>query len=133
LLRDLYSRGERPRLRVIGDISCDIEGSVECTVRATESDDPVYVYEPKTGKTPSGIVGDGPIILAVDHLPCELPVDASVHFSRSLRPLIPGLCETDFTRPLAQSGLPDELARATIVYQGALTERFRYLEEFLDA
>jgi alpha-aminoadipic semialdehyde synthase len=133
LLREMYGGQEQPRLRVIGDISCDIEGSVQCTQRVTESDDPVYVYEPKTGQTPSGVAGDGPVILAVDHLPCELPVDSSAYFSRSLRPLIPGLSKADFGAPFANCGLPPELVRATIVYQGSLTEPYRYLEEYLNA
>jgi alpha-aminoadipic semialdehyde synthase len=124
----LFAEPDRPRLRVIGDITCDVDGSIECTVRATEPDDPVYVFEPKSGEVRSGVAGDGPVILAVDFLPCELPVDASTHFGQSLRPLIPGLARADFGGPLDKSGLPPELRRATIVYQGSLTEPYRYLE-----
>ena len=131
LLRDLYRRADPPRLRVIGDISCDIEGSVECTIRTTEPDNPVFVYEPDTGRTCDGVAGEGPVVLAVDHLPCELPVDSSTYFSQSLRPLIPALARADFSGPLADSGLPRELIRATIVYQGALTQPYRYLEQFV--
>lgn len=131
LIKELYGGTEPPRLRVIGDITCDIEGSVECTVRATEPDQPVYVYEPDTGETKDGVAGRGPVILAVDHLPCELPVDASIHFSRSLSPLITGLTGADFDAPLANSGLPPELAAATIVYQGELAEPYAYLRPFM--
>ena len=127
-LRGLFSAGHRPRLRVIGDITCDIEGSIECTVRPTEPDDPVYVYEPKSGHVRNGVAGDGPVILAIDHLPCELPVDSSVHFGQSLRPLIPSLARADLNRPLAESGIAPELQRATIVYKGELVGRYRYLE-----
>jgi len=127
-LRELFAAGQRPRLRVIGDITCDIDGSIECTVKATEPDDPVYVYEPQTGEVRSGVAGDGPVVLAVDFLPCELPVDASGYFSDSLSPLIPALAQADFSGPLQQSGLPPELQRATIVYKGKLTEPYRYLE-----
>jgi alpha-aminoadipic semialdehyde synthase len=45
-LKTLYGSGSRPRLRVVGDITCDINGSIECTVKATDSEDPVYVYDP---------------------------------------------------------------------------------------
>jgi alpha-aminoadipic semialdehyde synthase len=131
LLRDLYGRDDRPRLLVIGDISCDIEGSVECMVRTMEPDNPVYVYEPDTGQTCDGVAGRGPVILAVDHLPCELPVDSSTYFSQSLRPFIPALARGDFSRPLLDSGLPPELIRATIVYHGVLTEPYRHLEQFV--
>jgi alpha-aminoadipic semialdehyde synthase len=131
LLHDLYGREHSPRLRVIGDISCDIEGSVECTVRATEPDDPVFVYEPRTGQFRDGVAGDGPIVLAIDHLPCELPVDSSIYFSRTLSPFIPALANADFKAPLVDSGLPPELTKATVLYQGELTERYRYLERFV--
>ncbi len=127
-LRELFASRSRPRLRVIGDITCDIDGSIECTVKATEPGDPVFVYEPRTGQVRDGLAGDGPVILAVDILPCELPVDASTYFGQSLRPLIPALAAADFTRPLAESGLPPTLQRATIVYRGELTPPYKYLE-----
>jgi alpha-aminoadipic semialdehyde synthase len=127
-LRDLFSGRERPRLRVIGDITCDIEGSIECNLRPTEPDDPVYVYEPHNSQVRSGVAGDGPVILAIDHLPCELPADASKYFGQSLAPLIPGLARADFKGSLEQSGLDPELQRATILYKGELTQPYRYLE-----
>lgn len=130
-LRELYGGPQPPRLRVIGDISCDINGSIECTVRAADPGDPVYVYEPRSGRVLGGVAGAGPVILAVDILPCELPVDATIHFGRSLRPLLPALARADFDRPLEASGLPPELRRATIVYRGRLTEPYRYLESEL--
>ena len=71
----------------------------------------------------------GPVVLAVDFLPCELPVDASNHFSSSFKPFVPGLAHADFSGSLEQSGLPIELQRATIVYiKGKLTEPYLYLE-----
>jgi hypothetical protein len=130
-LSDLYGAKARPRLRVIGDITCDVNGSLECTVRATNPGDPVYVYEPHTGQVRDGVAGEGPVVLAVDFLPCELPVDSSLYFSRSLSPLIPGLSAAEFGTDLAASGLPPELTRATIVYHGQLTEPYRYLEQYV--
>ena len=131
VLRELYERSERPRLRLIGDVSCDIQGSVECTVRATEPDNPVFVYEPRTGHVRDGVAGDGPVVLAIDHLPCELPVDSSVYFSRTLRPFVPALANMDFGAPLDRCGLPPELVKATILYHGELTEPYRHLERFV--
>ncbi len=130
-LRDLFAGPGQPRLRVIGDISCDIEGSIECTVRPTDPGSPVYVYEPATGQTRDGVAGQGPVILAIDFLPCELPVDASTYFSRTLRPFLPAVARADLSGRLADSGLPPELQRATIVYNGKLTEPYRYLESKL--
>jgi alpha-aminoadipic semialdehyde synthase len=130
-LRDLFGGRGKPRLRVIGDITCDVDGSLECTVRATEPDNPVYVYEPASGQARDGVAGHGPVVLAVDFLPCEVPVDSSNAFSQALSPFIPALAAADFTGPLAASGLPPELQRATIVYQGELTEPYRYLEQYV--
>ena len=126
-LRELYA-GAPPRLRVIGDISCDLNGSIECTVQATEPGAPAYVYDPRSGALRMGLEGEGPVILAVDILPCELPVDASTYFGRQLMPLIPPLARADLSRSLAESGLPPELQRAPIVSQGKRTEPYRYLE-----
>lgn len=126
-LQSLYEPGP-PRLRVIGDITCDIDGSLACTTRATTPDSPVYVYDPRTHTTQDGVAGPGPVVLAVDFLPCELPVDASRYFSGALRPFIPALAQADWSKPLAESGLPPVLQRATIVYQGQLTVPYRYLE-----
>jgi saccharopine dehydrogenase (NAD+, L-lysine-forming) len=130
-LRQLYSGESSPRLRVIGDISCDIEGGVEATVRATESDNPVYVYEPLTGRALDGVAGRGPVIMAVDNLPCELPVESSADFSTALLPYVRPIVTADYTVPFDECALPPEIRRAVIVYQGELTPGYRYLEQFI--
>jgi alanine dehydrogenase len=123
----LYA-GKQPRLRVIGDVTCDIDGSIACTTHSTTPDSPIYVYEPATGETFEGVAGNGPVVLAVDFLPCELPVDASQYFSGTLSPFIPALARANFSGALETSGLPPELQRAVIVYKGRLTAPYRYLE-----
>jgi alpha-aminoadipic semialdehyde synthase len=130
-LRKLYGGPAPARLRAIGDVSCDLNGSIECTVKTTTPDNPVFVYEPATGAVHDGVAGNGPVILAVDFLPCELPVDASRFFSRSLNPFIVPLARADYSRSLSASGLPLEIQRATIVYHGELTPPYKYLEQFL--
>ncbi|MEI7983249.1 MAG: hypothetical protein WCI71_16490 [Bacteroidota bacterium] len=60
-LKKLFSAGN-PRLKVIGDISCDVEGSVECTLKPTEIDDPIYVFNPFTGAITMGYHGDGMLV-----------------------------------------------------------------------
>ncbi|UCE58169.1 MAG: hypothetical protein JSU63_12055 [Phycisphaerales bacterium] len=130
-LRELYAEQGKARLRVIGDITCDVDGSLACTVRSTTPNSPIYVYDPETEETRDGVIGKGPVVLAVDFLPCELPVDASCFFSDALRPLVPALANADFNASLEGSGLPPELRRATIVYHGQLTEPYQYLEKFV--
>ncbi|HUU37725.1 MAG TPA: hypothetical protein VMW46_05915, partial [Candidatus Desulfaltia sp.] len=44
-LKKLWRGPSLPRLRVIGDISCDVNGSVECTVRCTDPAHPVFTYD----------------------------------------------------------------------------------------
>jgi alpha-aminoadipic semialdehyde synthase len=129
--RELYGQSQPTRLRVIGDITCDIDGSLACTTRATDPAHPIYVYDPVTGETRDGAEGNGPVVLAVDFLPCEIPIDASRAFSDALCPFLPGLAKADLTKPLGESGLPPELRRATIVHRGRLTEAFEYLERYV--
>jgi saccharopine dehydrogenase (NAD+, L-lysine-forming) len=131
VLKRLYSRQKQPRLRVIGDISCDIEGAIECTVRSTEPDEPVFVYNPFTGEAADGYEGEGSVVMAVDILPSELPRDASVDFSAVLREFIPAIAKADFSAPFEQLELSPEIKRAVIAYHGELTPDYRYIEEFL--
>ena len=127
--RTLWSGGQPPRLRVIGDITCDIDGSVQLNVKDTSSDNPVYVHEPLNGNIIDGWEGDGPVILAVDKLPTEFPREASEAFGASLRPHVPALAAADLATSFEKLLLPPELKNAIIVHRGSLVERFRYLED----
>ena len=71
--------------------------------------------------------------MAVDILPAELPREASVDFSRVLRPFIPAIASCDYALPFAECSLPPEIKRATIVYRGELTPDYRYIQQYLDA
>jgi alpha-aminoadipic semialdehyde synthase len=118
---------------VIGDISCDVEGAIECTVKSTEPGDPIYVYEALTGEVTDGHEGPGMVIMAVDILPSELPREASTYFGQVLRAFLPSIASCDYTRAFAQCDLPPEIKRAVIVYRGELTPDYRYIQEYLDA
>ena len=126
--RRMWTAGRRPRLRVIGDISCDPNGSVQCTVKATDPGNPVYVYDPLRQTAVDGVAGDGPVVMAVDILPTEIPREASDHFSGVLKDLLPALASADFSVPFEDLALPDALKRATIVHRGKLTPDYHYLE-----
>jgi alanine dehydrogenase len=129
-LRQLYGAG-KPRLRVIGDISCDVEGAIECTVRCTEMDEPVFVYDPFTGEATVGYAGEGPVVMAVDILPSELPRDASVDFSGVLREFIPAIATADFSVDFEHLDLPPEIKRAVVAHRGELAPDYRYIGQFL--
>ncbi len=130
-LRSHWAAVEQPRLRVIGDISCDIEGAVECTVKATNPGDPTFVFQPADGTVLGGCAGNGPVVMAVDTLPSELPREASESFGDMLMPFLPSLVRADLGRLLPELALPPELTRALVVLRGELTPDYRYLEGFL--
>jgi alpha-aminoadipic semialdehyde synthase len=131
-LKGLFDKEARPRLRVIGDISCDVEGAIECTVKSTEPGDPVFVYDPLTERVTDGYKGPGVVVMAVDILPAELPREASTDFSHILKPFLPAIARCDFTVPFQDCSLPPEIKRAVIAYQGQLTPDYQYIQEYLD-
>lgn len=130
-LERLFAGPERPRLVVVGDLTCDVDGSLACTVRDTEPGDPVYVYDPETGRATSGFEGPGLAVLAVGNLPCELPREASAAFSSALRPFIPALARVDLTVPFKEADLPDPLRRSVILWQGEFAPDFAYMYDVL--
>ena len=121
-----------PRLQVIGDISCDYEGSIEITLQATMPDKPSFTYDPDTGEIVEAVNGPSPAVMAVDNLPCEISRESSHHFSQVLRTLVPALAKCDWKVPFAELDLPPELKSAVIVHRGELTPDYRYLEKFLE-
>jgi alpha-aminoadipic semialdehyde synthase len=129
-IQELYMQGQ-PTLRVIGDISCDVEGSIQITVKATEPDDPVYVYDPQTGAVRSGVEGSGPAMMAVEILPSELPREASSYFSAVLKGFVPVIGVADYRADFDTLDLPPELKRAVVCHRGELTPDYQYLEEHL--
>ncbi len=130
-LKDLYRSGARPRLKVIGDITCDINGSIESTVQPTDSEDPVYVYDPAADRPLMGFEGRGPAVLAVYNLPAELPLESSTYFSGKLKDHVPAIAAADYGGRFESCGLPDVLRRAVILYRGELAPDYAYLAKYL--
>ncbi len=120
------------KLRVIGDVTCDVGGSIETTYKVTDPQRPVYVYNPVSDAWSDDWEESGIVVLAVDNLPCELPRDASVKFSRALRPLVPAIARADYSRPFDELELPPEVKRAVVTHRGELTPDYEYLREYLD-
>ena len=127
-LRTIWTGQARPRLRVIGDITCDIEGSIECTLKATDPSMPAYTYIPSSGDIVDGCKGEGVVVMAVDTLPAELPREASLSFGDMLYPYVPELASADFSKTFDALELGEVLQRAVIVHRGQLTQRYRYLQ-----
>ena len=129
-LRELFAGGE-PKLRVIGDISCDIDGSIECTVKATTPGVPAYVYDPSRDAVRDGFEGDGVAMMTTDCLPCELPVASSEAFTDALAPFVAEMARARFDGAFAAAGLPDPIRKATILWRGEFTPDFAYMKAFL--
>lgn len=130
-VKESWAKGKRPRLKVLGDISCDVEGSIEVTVRPAEPDRPVYVYHPKDGMTEDGHRGEGPVVMAVEILPTELPRESSIFFGNLLMPYIPAIMKADFSKDLGALELPPAIKRALILHRGGLTPDYTYIDKFL--
>jgi alanine dehydrogenase len=113
------------KIRVIGDITCDIEGSIPSTKEPSTIDNPIYDYDPSTDKIESAFSDEGNItVMAVDNLPCELPRNASEDFGKEfVSHILPNLVGED------QDGI---IKRATITKEGGLTSEFSYLQDFVD-
>jgi alpha-aminoadipic semialdehyde synthase len=125
-----HSSGEQ-RLRVIGDISCDLEGSIEFNKKITDPDSPIYVYNAVDDIISDGYKGDGVVVMSIDNLPCELPRESSTEFSHVLKRFIPGFLSSDFSQEFFQCGLPLPLKKAVILYHGDLTSNYQYLSKYL--
>ncbi len=124
----LYTRedAKQPRfkIKVVADISCDIDGPVASTIRASTIADPIYGYDPHS-ETETDFMSENAIaVMAVDNLPCELPRDASIGFGEAFsKYVIPSFFNND------KDGV---LERARMTQNGKLTERYAYLQDYVD-
>ncbi len=120
-----------PRPQVIGDISCDIDGSIEITHKATKPDAACYTYFAEDDRYADGVQPLGVTVMAVDNLPCEFPRESSSEFSRVLRDFIPAIAATDFSRPTASLGLPSPIQKALILHRGAFAPEYGFMKDFV--
>lgn len=112
------------KIKVVADISCDIDGPIACTLRASTIAEPSFGYLPSVHKEVDMFHPSAIVVMAVDNLPCELPKDASEGFGEMfLEHVIPAFFNND------ADGV---LARAKITENGKLTPRFTYLQDYLD-
>ncbi|WP_340063491.1 NAD(P)-dependent oxidoreductase [Ascidiimonas aurantiaca] len=111
------------KIKVVADISCDIDGPVASTIRASTIADPIYGYDPYTEKEVDYLAPHAIAVMAVDNLPCELPADASEGFGESfVKYVIPAFFNQD------KDGI---LHRARMTLDGKLTEKYQYLQEYV--
>ncbi len=129
-LKKLFAEG-RPKLNVIGDVTCDPDGSIECTHKGTAIEDPVFVYDPETDKPAMGFEGHGILVMAVDILPSELPRDSSITFADALYPFVKPIAIADYSKPFDELALPPAIKKALILHRGELTPDYTYISSYL--
>ncbi len=107
-------------LKVIGDITCDVDGSVPTTIRSSTIENPNFYIDRNTFKE---TIDEGLAIMAVDNLPSELPRDSSKEFGDGIvNEVIPYLLNEDDGRIL----------NATITLNGSFLEKYNYLNDYIN-
>ena len=113
---------EFKNLKIIGDVTCDINGSVPTTIRSTTIAKPYYSINIDSMKEIE-LGNKGIAVMAVDNLPSELPRDASEEFGDSLiTEILPYLINKDDGR----------INRATTASNGEFSSKFNYLNDFIN-
>lgn len=111
-------------ISVIADVSCDMDGPIASTLKASTIANPFYGYNPKTGQE-CGAWDEGAItVTSIDNLPGELPRDSSEDFSMALAKHV--------LNAISQNDPDGIIERATILKNGKLTAKYSYLQGFLD-
>lgn len=112
------------KIRVIADVSCDVDGPIQSTIKASTIADPIYGYLPSEHAEVDIFHPNAIAVMAVDNLPCELPKDASEGFGEMfMEHVIPAFFNGD------KDGI---LQRAKMTENGQLTERFKYLQSYIE-
>jgi alpha-aminoadipic semialdehyde synthase len=119
------------KLIMIGDISCDINGSIEITNKVTEPGDAFYTYFPNDDDYKNGVEKNGITIMAVDNLPCEFPKESSAEFSSVLKNYVHEIANTDFNKTFDELTISFPIKKALILHRGELTKDYLYLNQFL--
>ena len=123
LTRDMLNAPDC-KIKVVADISCDVDGPIACTIKASTIADPFFGYLPFENKEVPHTHPGSIMVMSVDNLPCELPKDASEGFGEMfMEHVIPAFFNND------KDGI---LERAKITENGKLTPRFAYLQDYVD-
>ena len=114
---------EFSKLKLIGDVTCDIDGSVPTTIKSTTIQKPYYYFNldtfSETEKSKCDIA-----IMSIDNLPSELPRDSSREFGNDIiKEVIPYLLGKDDGR----------IKNATITNKGSFLEKYKYLDEYINS
>ena len=117
-LKNLYKFN---KLKVIGDITCDINGSIPTTLKSTSIKNPYFYldryFNIEISKSLNAIA-----IMAIDNLPSELPRDSSEEFGNDIvKEVLPYIIKEDDKR----------IYNATIIKNGNFLSKYLYLETYI--
>ena len=116
-------RSKDMHIRMIGDVTCDIKGSIKSTVRPATHDAPYYDYNPMTEQEEPAFSSSSNIsVMAVDTCPNALAMDTSAYFGEMLTKHV--------FEPLLKGEHSEVIQRSMILKDGKLTPKFSYLREF---
>ena len=123
LTREMLQAADN-KIQVVADISCDVDGPIACTLKASTIAEPFFGYLPSEHIEVPYTHPASIMVMSVDNLPCELPKDASEGFGEMfMKYVIPAFFNGD------KDGI---LGRAKMTENGKLTPRFAYLQEYVD-
>ncbi len=113
-------------IKVIADVTCDIApiSSIPSTIKASTIADPIFGFDPSTGKEIPAFQDNGIDMMTIDNLPNELPRDASTAFGEQFI--------TYILDELLKEDSP-VIKRATIAENGELGPHFQYLKDWVEA
>ncbi|MBS1506770.1 MAG: alanine dehydrogenase [Bacteroidetes bacterium] len=112
------------KIKIVADITCDMDGSIPCTKKPSTIPNPIYDFNPNSESVQEALSDERFItVMAVDNLPCELPRSASEEFGRDLIDKI--------LKPLLEGDREGIIERGTIAKSGQLTAGFSYLQDYI--
>ncbi len=112
-------------IKVIADISCDINGSIKSTIRVSNIDNPFYGFNPHLMQETAAFEHNTITVMAVDNLPGEAPRNASIDFGKDLiKKVLPHIFTGDNDKIIEN---------ATITSKGRLMPQFEYLTDYVQA
>lgn len=124
ILTNEMLKSSKNKIKVVADISCDVNGPVACTIKASTIANPIFGYLPSESREVDLFHPASIAVMSIDNLPCELPKDSSEGFGEMfMKHVIPAFFNND------ADGI---LQRAQLTHKGRLTERFSYLQDFVD-
>lgn len=112
-------------IKLIADVSCDLNGPIPTSLRASSIKEPFFGFDLKEWKETPAFVPGTLTMMTIDNLPGEAPRDASASFAETLiEKIFPSLFGEDTDKIIERASITNS--------EGKLTERFAYLQDFLE-